>query len=51
MDLYLDTETFGEEPIKGGAYRYAEKSEVMLVALAVVYAIGFAAGVLVAVAW
>lgn len=35
MDLYLDTETFGEEPIKNGAYRYAEHSEVMLVALAI----------------
>lgn len=34
MDLYLDTETFGEEPIKNGAHRYAEKSEVLLVALA-----------------
>lgn len=34
MDLYLDLETFGEEPIKGGAHRYAEKSEVLLVALA-----------------
>lgn len=35
MDLYLDLETWGEEPIKGGAYRYAEKSEILLVALAV----------------
>lgn len=34
MDLYLDTETFGEEPIKNGAHRYAEKSEILLVALA-----------------
>lgn len=34
MDLWLDLETFGEEPIKGGAHRYAEKSEIMLVALA-----------------
>lgn len=34
MDLYLDLETFGGEPIKGGAHRYAEKSEVLLVALA-----------------
>lgn len=34
MDLYLDLETFGEEPIKGGAHRYAEKSEVLLVAFA-----------------
>lgn len=34
MDLWLDLETFGEEPIKGGAHRYAEQSEVMLVALA-----------------
>ena len=35
MDLYLDLETFGEEPIKNGAHRYAEKSEVLLVALAI----------------
>ena len=35
MDLYLDLETFGEEPITGGAHRYAEKSEVLLVALAI----------------
>lgn len=35
MELYLDLETFGHEPIAGGAYRYAEKSEIMLVALAV----------------
>lgn len=34
MDLYLDLETWGEEPIKNGAHRYAEKSEVLLVALA-----------------
>lgn len=34
MELHLDLETFGEEPIKGGAHRYAEKSEIMLVALA-----------------
>lgn len=34
MDLWLDLETFGEEPIKGGAHRYAEKSEILLVALA-----------------
>ena len=34
MDLWLDTETYGEEPIKGGAHRYAEKSEVLLVACA-----------------
>lgn len=34
MILWLDLETFGEEPIKNGAHRYAEKSEVLLVALA-----------------
>lgn len=32
--IFADTETYGEEPIKGGAYRYAEKSEIMLFAWA-----------------
>lgn len=33
--LHLDLETYCETPIKYGAHRYAEKAEVMLVALAV----------------
>lgn len=30
MDLFLDTETFNETPIKNGAHRYAEDAEVLL---------------------
>lgn len=32
--IFADLETYGAEPIKGGAYRYAEQSEIMLFAWA-----------------
>lgn len=33
-DLYIDTETYSETPIKDGVYKYAENCEVMLFAYA-----------------
>lgn len=35
MDLYLDTETFNEVPIRNGTYVYAESVEVMIVTWAI----------------
>lgn len=34
IDLYIDTETFCETPIKDGTHRYAEDAEVMILAWA-----------------
>src|SRR5690606_32799212 len=33
--LYLDLETYSETPIKNGVYRYAEDSEILLIAWAI----------------